>query len=155
MKSLKQMQSEMSMRSITLNNSTSSPAKGGRERQVVAASGASEPPQAIITSSATSTNEVLVKMVETLRDSSSHLSLRELAVQEREKALVERERSSVIRDTKRMHKESSTFAQDSDAESASIAQQLREKEAYWASREARLQGQIESLKSSLFKLQVL
>ena len=102
------------------------------------------------TASASSVNrdEVLYQMVETLRES-SHLGLREMAVREREKALNEKENLFVSHHVKHSYQE--TFR---DAEKEMGERNLKDKENYWIAKELKLQNEIESLKSTIFKLQV-
>ena len=102
------------------------------------------------TAAASSVNrdEVLYQMVETLRES-SHLGLREMAVKEREKALNERENLFVKHHVKHSYQE--TFR---DAEKDMGERNLKDKENYWIAKELKLQNEIESLKSTIFKLQV-
>jgi len=103
------------------------------------------------TASASSVNrdEVLYQMVETLRES-SHLGLREMAIREREKALNEKENLFVTHHVKHSYQE--TFR---DAEKEMGERNLKDKENYWIAKELKLQNEIESLKSTIFKLQVI
>jgi hypothetical protein len=96
---------------------------------------------------AVKSDEVLMKMIDTLRES-NQLSLREVAVREREKAIIEREKQVLGAQTKRIH--SDIFDQQ-DNELATI--EAKEKEHGWIVREKKLQDEIEILKASLFKLQ--
>ena len=107
-------------------------------------------PPSYTTAAASSVNreEVLYQMVETLRES-SHLGLREMAVKEREKALNERENLFVKHHVKHSYQE--TFR---DAEKDMGERNLKDKENYWIAKELKLQNEIESLKSTIFKLQV-
>ena len=95
----------------------------------------------------TSSDEVLVKMVETLRES-NQLSLREVAVREREKAISEREKIVLNAQAKRIQGE---MFGEQDTQLAAV--DFREKEREWSAREKKLVDEIDSLKNSLFRLQ--
>lgn len=92
-------------------------------------------------------DDVLIKMVETLRES-NQLSLREVAVREREKAIVDREKSVLSAQAKRIQGD---FFGEQDAQLASVA--MKEKEQEWIFREQKLLDEIADLKSNLFRLQ--
>jgi hypothetical protein len=112
-------------------------------------SSASAPrPASYVPTTSSASEEVLVRMVETLRES-SQLSLREVAVREREKALSERETTLLSSHARRSHVE--MFSQR-DAEDAQ--ESLRDRQRELEGREARQRAEIEILKASLFQMQV-